>query len=397
MNIYFFEDQTALQFDPISLTRPVQNIRCGPFTFLEWNLQRVPRDAVIHVVVRKDLEDVTREQLPGIEVNPDSFLDGVWVSASAILNENEWAQLLEKPMQCVSEELPVAFHLNAEQATSFFQSRCTITQFQPQGLIAQEIANKPPQYLWEVLPLANNLMAEMESLEKPPGFSDGVTGLNVKDIHIHDSARVFPHVVLNAEEGPIIIDEGASVLPFTYIQGPAVVGNGSTITPHTQYKKSYCGPHCKLGGEINKSIIQGFSNKSHDGYLGDSYIGEWVNLGAGTTNSNLKNNYKPVAVSVQGTPVNTGSLFAGLYMGDHSKTAIGTQFNTGTTVGPACNIVSTDLPPKYIRPFTWYIMGKHRHTLYDKFVDAAQVSMGRRNQSLSTAARILYKSIWEKR
>jgi hypothetical protein len=144
---------------------------------------------------------------------------------------------------------------------------------------------------------------------------------------------------------------------------------------------------------VNTVIIQGFTNKVHDGYLGNAFLGEWINLGAGTINSNLKNNYTQVNVQINGKNVNTESLHIGCFLGDYVKTAIGTTINTGTVIGPAAMIVTDGFPPKIIRPFTWYVNGKHRTVLFDKFLETTQHVKERRGQNLTKIEISLLKNI----
>ena len=159
-------------------------------------------------------------------------------------------------------------------------------------------------------------------------------------IYVDETAHIEPLVVLNAEKGPIIIKDNVHVYSFAYLEGPLYIGNNTVIKPHSHISSSIIGPVCKLGGEIEKSIFQGFSNKVHDGHLGNSFLGEWVNLGAGTTNSNLKNNYSSVKVNLGEEEIETGKHFIGSFIGDHVKTGIGTQLNTGSVISPCSNIIS---------------------------------------------------------
>ena len=141
-------------------------------------------------------------------------------------------------------------------------------------------------------------------------------------------------VVIDAEHGPVYIDEGAEIHPFTRIEGPCYVGKKSILLGAKCREGNSIGPMCRVGGEVEESIIHGYSNKYHDGFLGHAYVGEWVNLGALTTNSDLKNDYSSVSVMLDGhTPIDTGSTKVGSLIGDHTKTSIGTLLNTGAYVG----------------------------------------------------------------
>ena len=216
--------------------------------------------------------------------------------------------------------------------------------------------------------------------------------LNPKNIYI-DNASIMPGALINAENGAVIIDIGVSIYGQTYIEGPAFIGANTIINPLTKIKKAIIGQKCKIGGELDSSIIQGYTNKAHDGHLGNSFLGEWVNLGAGTTNSNLKNNYSPVKVHINNELVDSKSLHVGCFVGDHVKTAIGTLINTGSVIGAASMIASYGFIPKTLPPFSWYINKKHQRIDIDKFILTAEIVKKRRNKNFSRIEKELYKKI----
>jgi UDP-N-acetylglucosamine diphosphorylase/glucosamine-1-phosphate N-acetyltransferase len=224
----------------------------------------------------------------------------------------------------------------------------------------------------------------------------GAILLGKKDIIIEEGAVIKPGTVLDAKNGPIYIGKNVEVLSQSTIMGPACILDGSLIRIGAQiYENTTIGPVCKIGGEIEGSIIHSYSNKQHSGYLGHSYLGSWVNLGAGTINSDLKNTYGEVKVQVGTEQINTGLSFVGLTMGDHSKSAIGTTFNTGTVVGVCCNIFGIGFPPKYIPSFSW--CGEQKpFTEYDieKAIDVARLVMARRNVELIDVEADLFREIF---
>jgi hypothetical protein len=148
-----------------------------------------------------------------------------------------------------------------------------------------------------------------------------------------------------------------------------------------------------LGGEIEKSIFQGYSNKVHDGHLGNSFLGEWVNLGAGTTNSDLKNNYSSVKVNFGQDEIETGKHFIGSFIGDHVKTGIGTQLNTGTIIGPCSNIISSAVSPKYFESFSWYVDGNLASYRYEDFIETAKQVKLRRGMEISSNEIAFFKKL----
>jgi UDP-N-acetylglucosamine diphosphorylase/glucosamine-1-phosphate N-acetyltransferase len=193
--------------------------------------------------------------------------------------------------------------------------------------------------------------------------------------------------VINASEGPVYIGKNAQIQEGSVIKGPfalldnSVVNMGAKIRPDTTI-----GPFCKVGGEINNSVLFGYSNKAHDGFLGNSVLGEWCNLGADTNTSNLKNNYAEVKIwsYVEEEMIPTGLQFCGLLMGDHSKSGINTMFNTGTVVGPGCNIFDGGFPPTHLPAFTWGgVRTGFEMYRFDKFLEAESRVYARRNKKIT--------------
>lgn len=208
-----------------------------------------------------------------------------------------------------------------------------------------------------------------------------------------DDAIVHMTVAIDEEDGPVLIDSGALIEPHVYLRGPVVIGAGSVVKSGSRISNSVIGPACRVSGELNTCIIQGFSNKSHEGFLGHSYLGEWVNLGAGTTTSNLKNTYGPVSVVMPWGTENTELTFLGLMMGDHTKTAIGTRFSTGTVCGVGCSIVTNTFAPKSIASFTWLTADDQSKFEIDKMVSIASTAMARRSETLGPQTEALLRSL----
>jgi UDP-N-acetylglucosamine diphosphorylase/glucosamine-1-phosphate N-acetyltransferase len=217
-----------------------------------------------------------------------------------------------------------------------------------------------------------------------------------ENIFIGKNAVVKPGVVLDASNGPIIIEEDVEIFPNAVIEGPCFIGKGSKIKScATIYENVTIGNTCKIGGEVEQSVFMPYSNKQHSGFIGHAYIGSWVNLGADTNNSDLKNNYSTVKATIGGKEIETGLQFLGLMMGDHSKSAINTMFNTGTVVGFSCNIFGPGFPDKYIPSFSWG--GAESMTTYDvnKSMQTAKVVMSRRKVEFTKADEEVFKTVFE--
>ena len=205
-------------------------------------------------------------------------------------------------------------------------------------------------------------------------------------------------VVLDAENGPIYIGAGAEIHPFTRIEGPCYIGPGSVLFGAKCRAGNSIGPMCRIGGEIEGTIIQGHSNKYHDGFLGHAYVGQWVNLGALTTNSDLKNDYSEVKISLDGrTQIPTGSNKVGALIGDHARTSIGTLLNTGAFVGAMTVLVAGGrLMPKFIPSFTWYFNnalghGGGKQPLYA----TARTAMSRRGCQWTDHDEAMWDAVYE--
>jgi len=201
--------------------------------------------------------------------------------------------------------------------------------------------------------------------------------------NVSNEFKNYENVIINDQNGPVIIEDSVTIEPFSVLNGPLFVGNNCLIKSHSTISNSIINHDCKVSGEVHSSIFQPYSNKAHEGFLGHSFIGSWVNLGAGTTTSNLKNNYSNVSVKWDGDLIDTESIFFGSIIGDHVKTAIGTNLNTGTVIGVGSNIVSQSFPPRYIPPFSLYYKGKVTKISFDDFCETAEKVMSRREKSFS--------------
>jgi UDP-N-acetylglucosamine diphosphorylase/glucosamine-1-phosphate N-acetyltransferase len=205
--------------------------------------------------------------------------------------------------------------------------------------------------------------------------------INGEDVLVEDGAKISPGCVLDASKGPIMIGKGAGIGANAVLQGPCFIGQYATISPHALIRPgTSIGPVCKVGGEVANSIIFGASNKAHEGYLGDSYIGKWVNLGAGTTTSNLKNTYGEIDMQVGGKTIPTGRRFLGAIIGDHTKTAIGTRLTTGSYVGFNCMIATTALTPKFVPSFSFLTDKGAERFDTEKAIEVAKNMFTRRNR-----------------
>jgi len=233
---------------------------------------------------------------------------------------------------------------------------------------------KTIQYPWDIFQLNNwAIERDFELLinnRKSQPISKTNSVIKSSRIFLEKGARM-EHCIINASAGPVYIGKNAEVMEGSYIRGPLAVCEGAVLKMGSKvYGATTIGPYCIGGGEIKNSVLFGYSNKAHDGYLGDSVIGEWCNLGAGTTNSNLKNNAGPVKVWTPAGEMNAG-IKCGVMMGDYSRTAINTSINTGTVISVACNVFNGGLTPKYIPAFSWGSEGIKRYEFEKALNDIA--------------------------
>jgi UDP-N-acetylglucosamine diphosphorylase/glucosamine-1-phosphate N-acetyltransferase len=266
------------------------------------------------------------------------------------------------------------------------------------GAVAVKTAAKQIRFPWDIFQLNDwairqdfaLLTKKRRSLAIPK--SNKV--INASQVFIEKGAKL-EHCIINASTGPVYIGKNAELMEGTVIRGPFSIGEGACLKMGSKvYGATTIGPYCVAGGEIKNSILFGYSNKAHDGYLGDSVIGEWCNMGAGTTNSNLKNNAGMVRVWTPKGEINAG-FKCGVMMGDYSRTAINTSINTGTVIGVAAHVFGSGLTPKYIPSFSWGSEGVKRYELEKAMVDI-DAWKKLKNQPVSHAEKSILKYIFDK-
>ena len=231
-----------------------------------------------------------------------------------------------------------------------------------------------------------------DAVQQLPGGCDAVAH-RAGMLRLGAGVTIEPNVVLDFSHGPIHLADGVTIRSFTRLAGPAYVGPGSTLLGGP-YEAVSIGPVCRVHGELEESVVLGYSNKAHDGFLGHAYLGRWVNLGALTTNSDLKNNYGTIRMWTPDGDQDTGLIKLGSLLGDHVKTGIGALINTGTVIGAGSNLFGTDMPPKYVPPFSWGSGAVLTAYDVEKFIAVTATVMGRRDVSLSDAMASVLRSAW---
>ncbi|MEX1139259.1 MAG: GlmU family protein [Bacteroidota bacterium] len=404
-NICLFEDSKTPRLLPLVYFRPVYNLKCGMASLKDKITRFFPR-ALVSLHCRPYLAEYMRVRYPGVRVNELVSADYLFVNGRLLINSALAKTLsrdtLDDCLFVCGEEL-VAAKISAKNIHRVKAQLGVLFSLAAFGDLPKvEIDANLIAYPWHLV--ENNgreLVADFEILiasrkKKRTKAPPGVHMVRPADILIETGAVVKPGCVLDAENGPIRIARGSTILPNATLMGPVHVGEGSIIKAGALvYGNTSIGPLCKIGGEVEGTIFQGYANKAHGGFLGHSYIGAWVNLGADTNNSNLKNNYGPVRVTIGTEQIDTGLQFVGLIMGDHSKSAINSMFNTGTVVGVSSNIFGNGFPPKYVPSFSWGAAGETFTTFnVDKAIDVARRVMLRRNIQLTAQEEQLFRTIF---
>lgn len=399
--IYVFEDNQYSKLIPLVYTRAVFELRCGMFSALERIARHYPQ-AIVTLFCRDFLSDVLRERyscrVNSLHTTDDTclFLNGRVILSSPIS--------VEGPDEIgIQNNILIYIRLTGKNAK----------QLSPEMFIADDhlemlknsvrsvnIQVPVVTYFWDLIKY-NKSQIEKDYLlfvKKGAVFGkvyDGVYFMNKDQIYLGKDSRIKPGCVFDAEEGPIYIGQNVTIAPNTTIEGPAFIDDYSVVQSNSRIRRgSNIGKACKVGGEIVNSIFQGYTNKQHDGFIGDSYIGSWVNMGADTVNSNLLNTYGNIKVEIEGNSINTNHMFLGMAMGDHTKTAINTTIMTGSIIGFACNIITAFYPPKYLPSFTWYShQGMLVYTL-EKALIVAKVAMKRRDKEMTPAEEQLFREVF---
>ena len=359
---------------PLTYTRPVAQLRCGILTIAEKYQKR-------GFEVGYETEDYLQEKFPSVQhdilvsgsVCPtDSFID-------AITSLTEGQALIQ------DDQLLAFKGVNwADTPTEIFPFNDVL------NLIIR------PWDIWTKNAAEMNIDFDVLTKDRFSAPIDSSNTVFGDRIFLEEGARVKASI-LNATSGPIYLARNAEVMEGSIVRGGLALGAHSALKLGTKvYGATTLGPHCKVGGEINNSVILGYSNKGHDGFLGNSAIGEWCNLGADTNNSNLKNNYDEVKAwsYVDGRFSKTGQQFCGLIMGDHSKSGINTMFNTGTVVGVSANVYGAGFPRNFIPSFTWGGPQGTTEYMIKKALDTANRMMQRRGLQVDDVERTILEKVY---
>lgn len=383
MNYILFDGPSRNHLLPFTFTRPVADIRVGILTIREkWEHHLKATTSTL-------TEGYLSSKFPLVETKQN-----ILINASCIPNA-ELIGAIEKLQnnQALYNKGRVIAYATKDVSASQQLDNFEIVQFNGDILTIE--------YSWDIFSKNGNAIdLDFKLLTKgrqsqPIPKSNNV--INAESIFIEEGAQL-EFATLNASSGPIYIGKDAEIMEGSMVRGPFALCDHATLKLGTKiYGPTTVGPHSKVGGEVNNSVLFGYSNKGHDGFLGNSVLGEWCNLGADTNNSNLKNNYAEVRLWDYTTEgfARTGLQFCGLMMGDHSKCGINTMFNTGTVVGVSANIFGSGFPRNFVPSFSWGGNGGFTTYLTKKAFEVAEVVMSRRSIELTQDDKDILQHIFE--
>lgn len=376
MRIQLVDTSSRDHLLPLTFTRPVAALRCGILTVAEKYTRRGHE-------VGYSTQDYLNKKFPGIEA-PEVCIDGGVCPTDGFLQA---VSALEEGQSLCKDDAVIAWKgaqpLDTGSSTCYNEPLTILTR--SWDIWTQNAAELDNDY------------ALLTAGRKSAPVDPTCTVIGDK-IFLEEGAKATASI-LNTTTGPIYLAKDAEIMEGCVVRGGLALGEHSALKLGTKlYGATTLGPHCKVGGEVNNSVIIGYSNKGHDGFLGNSALGEWCNLGADTNNSNLKNNYDEVKAwsYVHKRFSKTGQQFCGLVMGDHSKSGINTMFNTGTVVGVSANVYGAGFPRNFIASFSW---GGPKGTMeykIDKALDAAHRMMERRGLGVDEIEREILKKVYDK-
>ncbi len=403
MRVAFFDEAGAGDFHPLTLARPVFELVCGRYSLRERLVRHCPVTEW-GVFIPDCLAETYREAHPEAHVNDFSWLgesrtivvNGRWLPAAETIRcdlEREGAAFIDgRPVFLAIEPADVSLVTRAGWNEAVDTLARSGPRFETPGLVIE--------HAWDLV--RYNAVQLVEDFRLDPisaGRYETQSQVAVigdrENLSVDPAAQIEPFVVLDARRGPITIGPGALLKSFTHITGPCHVDRGSQLFGAAIRGGTTIGPECRVGGEVEASILHAMVNKYHAGFLGHSYVCPWVNLGALTTTSDLKNDYTHIRTTVRGESVDTGLTKLGSFLGDHAKTSIGTLLNAGSSIGAMAMILPDgQLAPKYVPSFCKVARGELTDEIdLEKAIRTSRIAMARRNQDLTPAQERLWRRL----
>jgi len=408
--VCIFEDSAHAGFLPLVYSRAVFELRCGVFALWEKITRNYAGDVEFFCITRPYVAKVLSERLT-LAVNRVAdfsgetmlFINGRLLAPPAL---SQLFPVEGRPACFLSEGELVAFRVDQPTMRERFAD--------PEAFLTSDFSSKVAaelpvsvvkttllKYPWEVVSNNPGQIGADFDMSRQGGRIEGEVDeraviYNARAVHISRGARIDAGVVIDARGGPVFVGADAKVSAFTRIEGPCSIGENCIIVGGRITGGCSLGPCCRVGGEVEQTIFQGYSNKYHEGFIGHSYVGEWVNLGALTTNSDLRNTYANVSVVVEGHPVQTNMLKVGTFVGDFTRTGIGTLLDTGSTLGFSTNVFGgRRVLPKYVPSFVWGDGDSFAEYTLGKAVATAQNVTDRRGVAWSSNSEELMHKVFE--
>ena len=402
MKLVIFEDATFDNFYPLTYMRPVFDLRCGQTTLRE-KIERAAGGAAGALFVRDWLAALTAAK-SDVPVNSMDALKGddlllvngrcLWVGDAKPSAGADACGKVGDQIVYVALTKETAEKICADDIAGFVAAAAETAQDEPCDV-------KMVSYPWDLIhENAEAIVDDFKKLGKTGvegTLAEGAYIWGPKDlVYVAPGAVLEPTAVIDTQDGPVIIEEGVTVNPHTRIQGPATIGRDTVLFGGKIREGTTIGPVCRVGGEVEEAIMHGYTNKYHDGFLGHAYVCSWVNLGALTTNSDLKNDYGTVEVMFKGQLMDTKDTKVGCFIGDHTKTSIGTVINTGTMIGMMSNILGVGhLLPKSVPSFGMFMEGKLFKAGLKRLTETAKTAMGRRKVEMLPEEEELLKFLFD--
>ena len=383
MNYILFDGSSRNNLLPLTYTKPVADIRIGILTIREkWEKR-------LNTTTTTITEEYLEEKYPMVEMEQNIMINASFLPTGKL---TDLIKSLNNNQAIFKDEEVVAFFTSDSQEEVDFNTYEIINY--ENDLIQMKNAWDIFSFNGEALKADFDLITEERISQSIP---DSVYCINKGQIFLEEGVEIEIGV-LNASKGPIYLGKNTQIMEGSIIRGPFAMGEHSVVKMGAKiYGPTTLGPKCKVGGEVNNSILSGYCSKGHEGYLGNAVIGEWCNLGADTNNSNLKNNYAEVKMWNYDEErfVKTGLQFCGLIMGDHSKCGINTMFNTGTIIGVSANIYGSNFPRNFIPSFSWGGAAGFKTYNLDKAKETANLVMARKNEYFTEIDQKIMDHIFE--
>lgn len=400
INVCIFEDSVTHTLSPLTTLRPTFDLLVGIDTLYD-KIYRYFNYGNITLHCREELKNTVKERHPDHLVNSvNTGTSCLFINGRVVLSNELYATLSEIDSEhnhlFTHQGHVVACYLRSDLLDTMknalrgtpsskdliqaFRTKCITKELESALLITT---------LWDTLNLNQNVIKMDFNYKDVRGIVKGnidpfASIKNEHNVFIDKNTEIEDFVLIDASKGPVYIEENVYIQSHTRLEGPLFIGKDTHILGG-RIRQSSIGPNCKVSGEVSNSIFHSNSNKAHTGFIGNSYIGQWVNLGAGTTTSNLKSNYSTITLHNATSKIETQQLFLGAIIGDHVKTSIGTHLNTGTIIELGSVLFDAGLHDKYIPPFSWGSPKSYSRHEHSKFIQTAKIMMQRRNIALSDA------------